>query len=75
MRWKKQALTGRAAWGVLGSAAGGHVCYYKNETQEPERSFAENCGKFRAGFSYVPGAECQERTVEYKAKAFNRRDR
>jgi len=45
---EKQALTGRAAWGVLGSAAGGHVCYWRDETRHPARSFAENCGKFRA---------------------------
>jgi len=51
VRWKKQALTGRAAWGVLGSAAGGHVCYWRDETRHPARSFAENCGKFRAAKS------------------------
>jgi hypothetical protein len=51
MRWKKQALTGRAAWGVLGSAAGGHVCYWRNETRRPGRSFAENCGNVSTGCS------------------------
>ena len=40
----EQALSGRAAWGVLGSAAGGHVFVLQTETQRLERSFGESCG-------------------------------
>jgi hypothetical protein len=42
----EQALTGRAAWGVLGSAAGGHVFVLRDETQTEAGSFVESCEKF-----------------------------
>jgi len=40
----EQALTGRAAWGVLGSAAGGHVFVLETWTRLRDRSFGQICG-------------------------------
>jgi hypothetical protein len=43
---RRQARAGRTAWGVLGSAAGGHVVVLKNETRNRVESFggkSKNC--------------------------------
>jgi len=45
----KQALAGRAAWGVLGSAAGGHVVLLNNKNPEPGSEFLRKLWKSWAG--------------------------
>src|SRR5437879_3035290 len=44
-QFREQARAGRAAWGVLGSAAGGHVFFLKGGTRRIRRSFGKNSQK------------------------------
>jgi len=44
-QFKQQARAGRAAWGVLGSAAGAHVFFLRKINPQQKREFRKNSRK------------------------------